>query len=75
MAVGIVKIEVKIEECYKPTDANMDLWRSGVVGSLGACQGGAYDPKLAKSALAGQGLDLFIATLKKGGQHAPLFQS
>ena len=67
MAVGIVKIKTKIEECYRPTDAEVDIWRSGAVGSLGACQGGAYDPKLAKRALAGQGLDLFITTPKKGG--------
>ncbi|MCY4563862.1 MAG: TRAP transporter substrate-binding protein [Gammaproteobacteria bacterium] len=66
VAAGIEKIKAKIEEWYKPNDAEMELWRSGAVGAWADAKG-AYDPKLAERALAEQGLDSFIDTLKKGG--------
>jgi TRAP-type C4-dicarboxylate transport system substrate-binding protein len=66
VAAGIEKIKAKIEEWYKPNDAEMDLWRAGAVGAWADAKG-AYDPELAERALAEQGLDSFIDSLKKGG--------
>ena len=66
VAAGIEKIKGKIDEWYKPNDAEMELWRSGAVGAWADAKG-AYDPKLAERALAEQGNDSFIAALKKGG--------
>ena len=66
VAAGIEKIKGKIDEWYKPNDAEMELWRSGAVGAWADAKG-AYDPKLAERALAEQGNDSFIAVLKKSG--------
>lgn len=53
-----------ITEWYEPNDAEMALWRAGAVGAWKNARG-TYDPKLAERALAEQGLDDFIATLKQ----------
>lgn len=61
---GIEAIKKDIKEWYEPTDAEMALWREGAVGAWKNAKG-TFDPKLAERALAEQGLDEFIATLKK----------
>jgi TRAP-type C4-dicarboxylate transport system substrate-binding protein len=63
---GTAAIKKEIEEWYVPNDAEMALWRKGAVGAWKDAKG-TYDPKLAERALAEQGLDGFIATLKKAG--------
>lgn len=63
---GIEAIKKDIKEWYVPTDAEMALWRAGAVEAWKKAEG-TYDPKLAERALAEQGLDEFIATLKKAG--------
>ena len=63
-ATEIVKTQVT--EWYQPTEAEMALWRDGAVGAWRDAKG-TYDSKLAERALAEQGLDGFIATLKKAG--------
>lgn len=60
------KLKKEITEWYKPTDAEMDLWRAGAVGAWADAKG-TYNPELAERALKEQGLDSFIAALKKGG--------
>ena len=45
----------------------MDKWRAGAVGAWADAKG-TYDPALAKRALKEQGLDAFIASLKKGAR-------
>ena len=44
----------------------MAAWREGAVGAWKKAKG-TYDSELAERALAEQGLDGFIAALKKGG--------
>ncbi len=61
---GIAEIKKDIKEWYVPTDAEMALWREGAVGAWKNAKG-TFDPALAERALAEQGLDDFIATLKK----------
>ena len=61
---GIEAIKQQITEWYIPSDAEMALWREGAVGAWKNAKG-TYDPKLAERALSEQGLDDFIATLKK----------
>ena len=63
-ATDIVKANVT--EWYQPTDAEMALWREGAVGAWRDAKG-TYDPELAERALAEQGLDGFITTLKQAG--------
>jgi len=63
---GIDAIKKEVTEWYVPTEAEMRLWRGGAVGAWKNAKG-SYDPKLAERALAEQGLDDFIATLKKAG--------
>ena len=63
---GIVAIKKEIKEWYVPTDAEMVLWRQGAVAAWKNAKG-TFDPALAERALAEQGLDDFIATLKKAG--------
>ena len=60
---GIAAIKQEITEWYVPNDAEMALWREGAVGAWKNAKG-TYDPALAERALAEQGLDEFIATLK-----------
>ncbi len=60
---GIAAIKQEITEWYVPTDAEMALWREGAVGAWKNAKG-TFDPALAERALAEQGLDDFIATLK-----------
>ncbi len=60
---GIAAIKQEITEWYVPNDAEMALWREGAVGAWKNAKG-TYDPVLAERALAEQGLDEFIATLK-----------
>jgi TRAP-type C4-dicarboxylate transport system substrate-binding protein len=59
-------IKKEIDEWYVPNDAEMALWRTGAVNAWVDAKG-TYDPKLAERALSEQGLDDFIATLKKAG--------
>ncbi len=61
---GITEIKKSIKEWYVPTDDEMALWREGAIGAWKNAKG-TFDPKLAERALAEQGLDGFIATLKK----------
>lgn len=63
---GVAAIKKEVDEWYQPSDAEMALWREGAVGAWVEAKG-TYDPKLAERALAEQGLDEFIATLKKAG--------
>lgn len=63
---GIAAIKKDIKEWYIPNEAEMALWRMGAIGAWKDAKG-TYDPKLAERALAEQGLDEFIATLKKAG--------
>lgn len=63
---GIAAIKKEIKEWYVPNDDEMALWRAGAVGAWKDAEG-TFDPKLAERALAEQGLDDFIATLKKAG--------
>ena len=63
---GIDAIRKDIKEWYVPSDAEMELWRAGAVGAWKNAKG-TYDPELAERALAEQGLDDFIATLKQAG--------
>lgn len=63
---GIDAIKMGIKEWYEPTEAEMALWREGAVGAWKNAKG-TFDPALAERALAEQGLDDFIATLKKAG--------
>ena len=60
---GIAAIKQEITEWYVPNDAEMALWREGAVGAWKNAKG-TFDPALAERALAEQGLDDFIATLK-----------
>ena len=60
------ELKKHIDEWYKPTEAEMKLWRAGAVGAWKDAEG-TYDPKLAEQALTEQGLDDFVAALKKGG--------
>lgn len=63
---GIAKIKEEVKEWHKPTEQEMELWRAGAV-KVWKEAGDTYDAKLAERALAEQGLDGFIATLKKSG--------
>jgi TRAP-type C4-dicarboxylate transport system substrate-binding protein len=63
---GITAIKGNIKEWYEPNESEMALWREGAIGAWKNAKG-TYDPKLAERALAEQGLDDFIATLKKAG--------
>lgn len=63
---GIAAIKGDIKEWYEPNEEEMKLWRAGAVGAWKDAKG-TYDPALAERALAEQGLDDFIATLKKAG--------
>jgi TRAP-type C4-dicarboxylate transport system substrate-binding protein len=63
---GIAAIKGDIKEWYEPNEEEMKLWRAGAVGAWKDAKG-TYDPTLAERALAEQGLDDFIATLKKAG--------
>jgi TRAP-type C4-dicarboxylate transport system substrate-binding protein len=63
---GIIAIKQNIKEWYVPNESEMALWREGAIGAWKNAKG-TYDPKLAERALAEQGLDDFIATLKKAG--------
>ena len=60
------ELKKHIDEWYKPSDEEMTMWRAGAVGAWADAKG-TYDPALAEKALAEQGLDSFIAALKKGG--------
>ncbi len=61
---GIEAIKQEVTEWYEPTDEELALWREGAVGAWKNAKG-TFDPALAERALAEQGLDDFIATLKK----------
>lgn len=63
---GITEIKKSITEWYEPNDAEMALWREGAIGAWKNAKG-TFDPKLAERALTEQGLDGFLATLKKAG--------
>ncbi len=63
---GITAIKQDIEEWYVPNEEEMKLWRIGAIGAWKDAKG-TYDPALAERALAEQGLDDFIATLKAAG--------
>lgn len=63
---GINAIKKDIKEWYEPTESEMALWRAGAVGAWKNAKG-TFNPKLAERALAEQGLDDFIAVLKKAG--------
>jgi len=60
------EIKKHIDEWYVPTAAEMDLWRAGAIGAWKDAKG-TYSAELAERALKEQGLDSFIASLKKGG--------
>ena len=62
----IEKMKQEITEWYVPTDAEMAAWRKGAVGAWVGAKG-TYDKKLAERALAEQGLNDFIASLKEAG--------
>ena len=64
VADGVAKIKGEIKEWYVPNDAEMALWRAGAVQAW-KDSSDTFDAKLAERALAEQGLDDFIATLKK----------
>ena len=66
VAVMTEKLKKEIDVWYKPNAAEMELWRAGAVGAWKDAKG-TYDGKLAERALAEQGLDGFIDSLKKGG--------
>ena len=63
---GIAAIKKEIKEWHKPSEAEMELWRAGAVKAWKDA-GDTYDVELAERALAEQGLDGFIAKLKKAG--------
>ena len=63
---GVTAIKQDIKEWYVPSEAEMMLWRQGAVDVWKEAKG-TYDTKLAERALAEQGLDSFITTLKKAG--------
>lgn len=63
---GIDAIKKDITEWYEPSEAEMALWREGAIGAWKNAKG-TFDPALAERALAEQGLDEFIATLKEAG--------
>lgn len=63
---GVEAIKKDVKDWYVPSDAEMALWREGAVGAWLNAKG-TFDPKLAERALSEQGLDNFIATLKKAG--------
>jgi TRAP-type C4-dicarboxylate transport system substrate-binding protein len=60
------KLKTEIDEWYKPSAAEMILWRAGGVGAWADAKG-TYNGALAERALVEQGLDSFVAALKKGG--------
>lgn len=63
---GVDIIKKSVKEWYVPSEDEMALWREGAVDAWKNAKG-TYDPKLAERALAEQGLDSFIATLKQAG--------
>lgn len=63
---GTEAIKKEIKEWYTPNEDEMKLWRAGAVEAWTKAKG-TYDPKLAERVLSEQGLDDFIATLKKAG--------
>ncbi len=63
---GTAAIKKEIKEWYTPNEEEMKLWRAGAVEAWTKAKG-TYDPALAERVLSEQGLDDFIATLKKAG--------
>ena len=63
---GVDAIKKEIKEWYVPSESEMALWRAGAVDAWVNAKG-TYDPKLAERALVEQGLDDFVAILKKAG--------
>ena len=59
-------LKSEIKEWYTPNATEMVAWRKGAVGAWKKAKG-TYDAKLAERALKEQGLDDFVAALKKGG--------
>ena len=62
----IAKMKTEVTDWYKPNDKEMAAWRQGAVGAWKKAKG-TYPGDLAQRALAEQGLDGFIAVLKKAG--------
>ena len=59
-------LKAEITEWHKPTVEEMSLWRAGAVQAWKDAKA-AFDGERAERALMEQGLDDFIATLKKAG--------
>ena len=63
---GTKKIKAQVKTFYHPNEKEQALWVAGAVQAWKKAKG-TYDPKLAERALKEQGLNDFIAKLKKAG--------
>lgn len=63
---GEAAIKATIKEWYKPSEAELALWRQGAIAAWIDAKG-TFEPDVAERILKDQGMDDFIADLKKAG--------
>lgn len=63
---GEREIKASIKEWYKPTEAELALWRKGAISAWVDAKG-TFEPAVAERILKEQGMDGFIAQLKAAG--------
>jgi TRAP-type C4-dicarboxylate transport system substrate-binding protein len=63
---GEREIKASIKEWYKPTEAELALWRKGAISAWIDAKG-TFEPAVAERILKEQGMDGFIAQLKAAG--------
>ncbi len=63
---GETAIKAVIKEWYKPTEKELAEWRKGAIAAWIDAKG-TFDPAVAERILKDQGMDSFIADLKKAG--------
>ena len=63
---GKTAIQATIKEWYTPTDEELAHWRKGAIAAWIDAKG-TFDPEVAVRILKAQGMDDFIAELKKAG--------
>ncbi|MFT5508964.1 MAG: TRAP-type C4-dicarboxylate transport system substrate-binding protein [Hyphomicrobiaceae bacterium] len=66
VADGEKIIKASIKEWYKPTEAELALWRKGAIAAWIDAKG-KFEPAVAERILKEQGMDSFIAQLKAAG--------
>ena len=59
-------IKPKIKEWYTPTEAELSQWRNGAIAAWIDAKG-TFEPAIAERILKEQGMDDFVAQLKKAG--------